>query len=82
MAVLPLAATVVKLRLGPGIGARVVSRFLVVFRNGLGITVSDKTCITVIAVVRASPFTDLPLRSLLWPRAVADVSRDGIRVFR
>ena len=51
MAVLPLAVTVGKLRLGPGIGARVGSRFRGILRNGLGITVSDKTCITVIAVV-------------------------------
>ena len=57
MAVLPLLVTVGKLRLGPEVGARVVSQLCVILRNGLGITVSDKTCITVIAVVRASPST-------------------------
>ena len=57
MAVLPLAVAVGNLRLGPEVGARVVSRFLVRARNGLGITVSDKTCITGIAVVRAPPST-------------------------
>ena len=57
-AVSPLTVTVVKLRLGgPGIGARVVSRFRVILRGRLGMTVSDKACIAVREVVGASPST-------------------------
>ena len=56
-AVSPLTVTVVKLRLGPGIGARVVLQFRVILRGRLGMTVSDKACIAVRAVVGASPST-------------------------
>ena len=46
-----------KLRISHGIGARVVSRFRVILWGRLGMTVSDKACIAVIAVVEASPST-------------------------
>lgn len=49
--VLPCAVTVDKIRLGPGGGARVVSRIRVRFKYGGGMAVSDKACITIVAVV-------------------------------
>ena len=94
MAVLPLAVTVVKLRLGPEVGARVVSRLCVILRNGLGIysvrqnmhnsgssssSVSLHSLCCFIVLRRSCPH---PLHSLLRPRAVAEVSRDGFGVFR
>ena len=53
-AVLPLAGTVTKVRLGPGIGARVGEQLFGTFTYKTGITVSPKTCIK---VVRAAPST-------------------------
>ena len=44
-----------KFRLGPAIGARVVSRFRFTVKKGVGMAISDETCITIVPGMRASP---------------------------